>query len=258
VRSSGTRRVLRRRIADPAKVILMAASMPLENRHRRLSEQVLDAVRRQIVTGVYPPDTRLSEVELSERLGVSRTPVREALIRLAEEGLVKILPQIGSFVAPISFEAVQQAQFIREHLECALIAEAAKHIDETILRQMSDNLEQQAKAARQSDWEAFYNYDEALHGLWAKASGHTGVWRVIQQSKVHLDRVRQLSDRRPEHMALLLAQHAKIVDAVAKGDVTRAQDELRRHLREVFNTMRNLDIGKGTETAPLQQGDAAR
>jgi DNA-binding GntR family transcriptional regulator len=226
----------------------MAPSNALENRHRRLSEQVLDAVRRQIVTGIYPPNTRLSEVELSERLGVSRTPVREALIRLAEEGLVKIFPQIGSFVAPISFEAVQQAQFIREHLECALIAEAAKHAEEKIIRQMYDNLAEQAKAAQQSDWETFYSYDEALHGIWATASGHTGVWRVIQQSKVHLDRVRQLSDRRPEHMQLLLAQHTRIVDAVAKGDVATALNELRVHLREVFTTMRKLDLGKEAES----------
>jgi len=227
----------------------MAASMALENRHRRLSEQALDAVRRQIVTGLYPPNTRLSEVELSEKLGVSRTPVREALIRLAEEGLVKIVPQIGSFVAPISVEAVRQAQFIREHLECALIAEAAKHIDMKIVRQMSDNLEQQAIAAQRNDWETFYSYDEALHAVWATASGNLGVWRVIQQSKVHLDRVRQLSDRRPEHMALLLSQHTKIADAVGRGDVATAQTELRGHLREVFNTMRKMDIGKETEPA---------
>lgn len=230
----------------------MAASMALENRHRRLSEQALDAIRRQIVTGVYPPNTRLSEVELSEKLGVSRTPVREALIRLAEEGLVKIVPQIGSFVAPISLEAVRQAQFIREHLECALIAETAKHIDMKIVRRMTDNLEQQAIAAQQGDWDTFYSYDEALHAIWATASGDIGVWRVIQQSKVHLDRVRQLSDRRPEHMLLLLSQHTKIAEAVAKGDVATAQTELRNHLRLVFTTMRQLDIGKEADAAAPQ------
>ncbi len=229
----------------------MAVTMAFENRHRRLSEQALDAVRRQIVTGVYPPNTRLSEVELSEKLGVSRTPVREALIRLAEEGLVKIVPQIGSFVAPISIEAVRQAQFIREHLECALIAEAAKHIDIAIVRRMSDNLEQQAIAAQRSDWDTFYSYDEALHAIWATASGNTGVWRVIQQSKVHLDRVRQISDRRPEHMALLIAQHTKIAEAVAKGDVATAQTELRTHLRLVFTTMRKLDLGQDAEATVI-------
>lgn len=228
----------------------MAATMALENRHRRLSEQALDAVRRQIVTGVYPPNTRLSEVELSEKLGVSRTPVREALIRLAEEGLVKIVPQIGSFVAPISLEAVRQAQFIREHLECALIAEAAKNIDIAINRQMSDNLKQQAIAAQKGDWDSFYSYDEALHAIWATASGNNGVWRVIQQSKVHLDRVRQISDRRPEHMALLLKQHTTIANAVAKGDVATAQTELRNHLRLVFTTMQKLEIDKDVVTPP--------
>jgi DNA-binding GntR family transcriptional regulator len=221
--------------------------MALENRHRRLSEQALDAVRRQIVTGVYPPNTRLSEVELSERLGVSRTPVREALIRLAEEGLVKVVPQIGSFVAPVSLKAVQQAQFIREHLECALIGLAATHTDRTIQRQMGANLREQARAARENDWQSFFDHDEALHALWATAAGNAGVWRVIQQSKVHLDRVRQLSDRRPEQMKLLLEQHTRIADAVAKGDAATAQNEMRHHLREVFNTMRRMDIAIETD-----------
>lgn len=230
--------------------------MALENRHRRLSEQVLDEVKRQIVSGVFPPNTRLSEVELSERLGVSRTPVREALIRLAEDGLLKIYPQVGSFVAPISFEAVQQAQFIRENLECAVVADLVKCLDDRILGLLRDNLAQQAEAARRSDWGTFYQLDEALHATLATASGHSGVWRVIQQSKVHLDRVRQLSDRRQEYLTVLVAQHTDIVDAVASGDVGLAQDKLRGHLRMVFTTMRQLGIDK-TEDAPAKEGAAS-
>ncbi len=230
--------------------------MALENRHRRLSEQVLEEVKRQIVSGVFPPNTRLSEVELSERLGVSRTPVREALIRLAEDGLLKILPQIGSFVAPISFEAVAQAQFIREHLECAVVADLVKRMDADILRQLRDNLARQAEAAHHGDWSAFYRLDEALHALLSTAAGHSGVWRVILQSKLHLDRVRHLSDRLPAYMELLVLQHTGIVDAIVEGNVAEAQNRLRAHLREVYNTMRRHGIGE--ETAVPVHEEAAK
>ena len=223
--------------------------MAFENRHRRLSEQVLEEVKRLIVTGSLPPNTQLSEVELSKRLGVSRTPVREALIRLAEDGLVNIFPQIGSFVAPISIEAVKQAQFIREHLECALILELAKCIDNKILRQLRMILKQQSVAARHNDWDTFYTLDEDLHSAFATASGHPAVWRVIQQSKTQLDRVRHVGDCEPEHVELLVAQHTAIVDALANGDAVEAQELMRSHLREVFTTMRELSIDKEQEEA---------
>jgi DNA-binding GntR family transcriptional regulator len=229
--------------------------MAFENRHRRLSEQVVEEVRRLIITGAYPPNTQLSEVELSEQLGVSRTPVREAFIRLAEDGLVNILPQIGSFVAPISIEAVQQAQFIREHLECALIVELARCSDRKIVQQLRRIVKQQAIAARHKDWDAFYALDEELHATFATASGHPAVWRVIQQSKTHIDRVRYVGNRQPEHAKVLLAQHTAIVDAIARGDADEAQSLMRTHLREVFETIRELGIDQQAETPTPPQGN---
>lgn len=228
--------------------------MAFENRHRRLSEQVLEELKSLIVRGIFPPNTRLSEVELSKRLGVSRTPVREALIRLAEDGLVNIFPQIGSFVAPISIEAVQQAQFVREHLECAVVVDLSKCIDAKILRKLRLNLEQQTEVARHNDWDAFYSLDEDLHSTFATACGHPGVWRVIQQSKTQLDRVRHVGDCRPEHVERLVAQHTAIVDAIAKGNAVEAQELMRSHLREVFATMREFGIDNEPEASkPLPE-----
>src|SRR5271169_5531346 len=86
-----------------------------------LSDQTYDTLRVLIVRGEMAPGTRLSEPELMDRLSIGRTPLREALLRLAQDGLVAIYPQSGSFVAPIRLEEVEEAQFIREHLECAII-----------------------------------------------------------------------------------------------------------------------------------------
>lgn len=221
--------------------------MPPANSHLRLAVQVFETVREEIVSGALPPNTQLSEAELSERLGVSRTPVREALIKLSEDGLVRVVPQVGSFVAPISIDSVREAQFIRENLECALIVDAANKIDAASLRRMRDNIDQQDRAARDSDWNQFYGLDESLHAMLAAVSGHVQAWRVISQSKVHMDRVRHVSFRMPDHMAKLITQHTAIVDAVASGDAGSAQKALRGHLREIFATVEKLGLVETSE-----------
>ncbi|MDU2925697.1 GntR family transcriptional regulator, partial [Bradyrhizobium sp.] len=110
---------------------------------RRLADQVYERLLDDIVSGALPPGTPMAELDLCERLGVSRTPVREALIKLADVDLVRIYPQSGSVVAPVSREAFGEAQFIREHLECALVAEAVRYMDATSLRELNERLEAQ-------------------------------------------------------------------------------------------------------------------
>src|SRR6266436_1420473 len=90
-------------------------------RRQTIAVQVRALLRRDIIAGRLLPRTMLSEQELSQRFGVSRTPIREALIKLAEENLVEIYPQYGSFVAPIKLQDVFDSQFVRESLECAAI-----------------------------------------------------------------------------------------------------------------------------------------
>jgi DNA-binding GntR family transcriptional regulator len=210
--------------------------------HRRLSEQVLDRVKQEIISGVLTPNMRLSEFDLAERLKVSRTPVREALIKLAEDGLVRIVPQVGTFVAPISVASVREAQFIREHLECAVVADAATCLTEKTLKVLRDNLRRQALAAEDNDWESFYALDEAMHETLAIAAGHDATWRIVQQSKTQFDRVRFLSFHMPHHMPQMIAQHTRIVDAVANGDANEASAAMRQHLREVLATLERLGL----------------
>ncbi len=109
-------------MSEPENMRAAAADKP----GGRLADQVYGRLLDEIVSGALPPGTPMAELDLCRRLGVSRTPVREALIKLADADLVRIYPQSGSFVAPISREAFGHAQFIREHLECALVAEAVR------------------------------------------------------------------------------------------------------------------------------------
>jgi DNA-binding GntR family transcriptional regulator len=225
---------------------------------RRLAGRVFDHLRGDIIRGVLPPGTPMAELDLCNRLGVSRTPVREALIKLAEEGLVRIYPQRGSFVAPIAVEALREAQFVREHLECALVAEAVRRIDATGLRQLHDLIDLQQRAHHSDKPEEFYESDEAFHNTIARISRHPHVWQVIMQAKVHFDRVRHLSLQNAGHIPLLISQHAEVVDGLANFDEARAVAAMRRHLREVFRTIEAMPDAMDPSPAPLPRRSEVR
>ncbi len=206
----------------------------IDQRGERLAGRVFDLLLTDIVRGVFPPGTPMGELDLCRRLGVSRTPVREALIKLSEIGLVCIYPQRGTFVAPISVEAFRDAQFIREHLECALVGEAVRYIDSTSLGELNDLIDQQEQAAKAESGEAFYERDEEFHACIARISRRANVWQVIRQTKIQFDRVRRVTLRDITHIPLLVSQHREIVDGLAACDEARAVAAMRRHLREVF------------------------
>ena len=189
-----------------------------------------------------PPGSRLSDAALEARIGVGRTPLREALLRLAEDGLVDIYPQSGSFVAPIRLQAVSEGQFVREHLECAVIRELAVRIDDVGCAVLREIIVGQETAFAAADPDRFFALDEALHAEFASLAGRAGVWRVIQQSKTELDRVRVLSLPISEQIPCLIEQHRGIVEALAAHDPGLAEARLRVHLREVFATIDRLGL----------------
>ena len=216
----------------------------MDRRNTRLASQVFVRLRESIVRGELPPNAPLSEQDLCERFNVSRTPVREALINLAEEELVVIYPQFGTFVAPISLEAVRVGQFVREHLECALIVDAAERLDDEGAARVRDVIERQTTAA---DLDEFYNLDNEFHALIAELSGHPKVWNVILKAKTQFDRVRYLSVHEPARTAEILAEHRNIADALTARDAGEAQCALRQHLRAVFLTVEKMGL---TDAAP--------
>src|SRR5216683_459242 len=112
-------------------------------RRQTIGGQIRAVLRREIIIGQLLPRAMLSEQELSQRFGVSRTPIREALIKLADENLVEIYPQYGSFVAPIKLQDVFDSQFVRESLECAAIERAVERIDATQVKALRAILHRQ-------------------------------------------------------------------------------------------------------------------
>jgi DNA-binding GntR family transcriptional regulator len=199
--------------------------------------QAYQALREAIVTGELPPGTRLSENELAETLGVSRTPVREALLRLREEQLVEAIPQLGTFVTPISVSAVEDAQFLREAVECAAVRLTADRAGRDGVERLRDVLGRQERARDAQDFDGWFALDEDFHRLLCDLSGRSIAWSVGRRANGHLDRVRRLSLPVPSYLAEMVEEHRRVVDAVEVGDPDLAEAALRHHLRMVLSEL---------------------
>ena len=199
--------------------------------------QAYAALRAAIITAELAPGRQLSENELAARLGVSRTPIREALVRLRDERLVEIVPQLGTFVTRISTPAVADAQFIREALECACVRRAAELATEDDIAALEDNLRAQERARDTDDFDAFYVLDDAFHQALCDLSEHHAVWPVSQRARGHLNRVRRLSMPVPSYLAEMIEQHRRVISAVADHDCDGAEALLRDHLRNVLQAV---------------------
>ena len=201
------------------------------------SRQVYRALRDAIIATELAPGQRISENELAERLAVSRTPVREALIRLRDERFVQIVPQLGTFVTRISAAAVADAQFIRESLECAAVRLAATRADAGDVAALAGLVHRQAEICEHNDYDRFAVLDDEFHAALCELAGHSVAWEVAQREKGHLNRVRRLSLPQPRYLEEMVAEHRLVVDALADADPDKAESMLRHHLRMVLSAL---------------------
>ena len=202
--------------------------------------QVYDLLREEIVKGRLPPGSALSENRLADELGVSRTPVRESLIKLAEDGLVRVVPQSGTFVSPVDLAAVLDSQLIRESLECATVFLAARNAGPDEAAELRRIVADQRARAEAGDYAGFVDLDDALHTYLITLSGRAGVLRAVQAAKLHLDRVRFLSEEEWPHIDEVIADHEMIIDRVIAGDARGARSAMRAHMRLVLDKVDQL------------------
>lgn len=171
------------------------------------------------------------------QFGVSRTPVRESFKRLVEDGFLVVVPQVGTFVAPIDLAAVYDSQFVRETLECRTVALAAENIDADGKAKLDELIRQQEQLLAAGDRAGFFRSDEAFHAELSRLSGHPSVWSLIESVKAQLDRVRCLSLETSGWSDMILREHREIAAAVASGDEVKAERTMRAHLRTVFDAI---------------------
>jgi DNA-binding GntR family transcriptional regulator len=199
--------------------------------------QIYALLRDAIVSAELAPGRQLSENELASLLGVSRTPIREALQRLRDDRLVEIVPQLGTFVTHISEDAVADAQFVREALECSAVRAAALRARDQDLAGLEAIIRRQEASREAADFDAFYVLDDELHHALCDLSGHEIAWSLSQRAKGHLNRVRRLSLPEPGYLMEMISEHRAVVAAVAARDPDAAEHALRHHLRMVLSTL---------------------
>ncbi|QKJ87813.1 GntR family transcriptional regulator [Paramixta manurensis] len=199
-----------------------------------VNQQIYRFLRQDIVTCAIHPGTLLSEKEVSARFQVSRQPVREAFIKLAEAGLVQILPQRGTFVRKISAQRVADGRFIREAVEVAVVRRAAVEAPPQALMELEHNLQLQKLAAQRHDSHAFLLLDDEFHRLIAQSIQCELAWETVENIKATMDRVRFLTLSEVSPPESLIEQHYQIYHAIVEKNADAAEAALRRHLQEMI------------------------
>lgn len=191
-------------------------------------------LRERIVEMELLPGTRIVEKDLAEEFGTSRTPVHEAVQRLAEEGLIDVQARVGTFVSRIPLNTLEEAMLVRGALEVAIIEKAAERMTPEGIHKLNVVLERQAQCVREGNRRGFFRTDEAFHATLAELSGYPGVWQIILEVKTQIDRYRLLTLPLEGRMTEVLAEHRAVIDALASNNPKSAVRAMREHLDHVL------------------------
>lgn len=227
---------------------LAPAPSPLPSRIRqtgrprgaRASSQIYSDLRGELVSLSRRPGDIISESEIALAYGVSRTPVREAILKLADEGLVEIFPQSGIFVSRIPIAALPEAIIVRKALEETTARMAAERATASQSLNLHAIIERQREANAVNDRDAFHQADELFHATIADVAGHPGIWRLILQVKVHVDRYRRLTLPQAGRMVEVIAEHEPILAAIKERDAQAASAAMSRHLERLLEDISSV------------------
>lgn len=213
---------------------------PLAMFEGKLADRVHAALLEAILDLRYRPGARLRKTAICDALGVSRSPVSEALARLAAEALVDIVPQAGSFVARLSMEEIREGAFLREALELQAVEMVAATLTDEHLQALRRNLRLQALCLAEGDGPEFHRLDAELHGMILSFTGHRRAARIAASAWLHVDRARRLLLPRPGRMAAALEEHRMILAALEARDPTAARHAMRHHLGQLLSLIATL------------------
>lgn len=206
-----------------------------------LAQRVYQALREGILSMEYPPGAVLKKGEICDQLGVSRSPVSEAIVRLSDEGLVDVIPQSATRVSCFSMDEIREASFLREALELAAVAKVAEQHTEEQLVQLSRNLRLQTLLVEDRDFVGFYQADEDFHALLMAFTGFPGVFSVASKVSLQLKRARMLLLPEEGRPAEAVKEHQAIVEAIRSGDAWQAQEAMKFHLRQLITRLEPLE-----------------
>jgi DNA-binding GntR family transcriptional regulator len=223
----------RQPVAPPRPVIVQA-------RGHTAAMSIYRTLRTDIIAMRISPGQAINEKSVAVEHGVSRTPVREALLKLAGDNLVEIFPQSGTFVTRIPIAALPEAIMVRKALEDLTVRRATERIDAEHLATMRSIVAQQQKLEQRRDHDGFHAADDAFHAIICETAGHPGIWQLVDQVKVQVDRYRRLTLPVPGRMGLVVDEHAVVVAAIATGDPDQASAAMATHLDGLSASIRDV------------------
>jgi GntR family transcriptional regulator, rspAB operon transcriptional repressor len=213
------------------------------NRSLPLRDQIYTQIRNMIIGGKLKPGDAINEVAIAEALGVSRTPVREAVKRISDEGLVKVLAQNGTFVAPISRADLEGAYFIRRALEMESARRAAEKLTPEGREVLEDNIASHRLAISRGRFTQAIQLDDIFHRTIAEICGFPVIWRAIDISKAQMDRGRYLAIPKAGYGEQTIKQHEAVLDALKRHDAEGAAQAMERHIETSFqNALEVADL----------------
>jgi DNA-binding GntR family transcriptional regulator len=210
---------------------MLAVAAPFEpDKSHGAARQVYEHLRDAIVTLAFRPGMNLDRNELARYYGVSVTPVRDALLKLEEEGLVDIFPQHGTRVSAVDIDSARHAHFLRLALELEIARTVARQHDAALARGLQALVDRQRQCLERGDVEAFIHTDQAFHERMFAAAGAQDLWRLMRGSSGNMDRLRRLHMQLNGKAESVLGEHAELAAAIAGGDADLAEACVRRHL----------------------------
>lgn len=218
----------------PDSVLVDALSAFQLDFQRSYTDQVHDALQQAILQGKIPPRAALSEAAISSIIHVSRTPVREALAQLAEEQLVVIYRQVGTFVAPVRLSLIEEGRFVRSTLECANHVHLALTITPEQITEFGRLVEQQRHAVAEGKNDRFFELDELMHRRLFEFAGRDHVWSMLEPMKRQFDRVRWLLlGHVSGHADRALREHEQMLAQMAARDLAGLGASVAMHINHI-------------------------
>jgi DNA-binding GntR family transcriptional regulator len=210
------------------------------DRDRQAAPQVFERLRGMIIELELPPGSPLSRAALAEQFGVSSTPIRDALMRLEEEGLVEVFPQYATVVSRIDVHRAQQAHFLRQALELEIVRVLALKPDEALAAELNATIAHQQQFLRAGAFEKFMAADNEFHAKLYEAADKQDIWTLVKSRSGHIDRLRRLHLPSPGKAQDIVRHHRLIVKSIAGGEPEEAQAHLRTHLSGTLSELAQI------------------
>jgi DNA-binding GntR family transcriptional regulator len=198
----------------------------------QLAELAYEALRDSILNGLLKPGDIVNEIPMAKEMGISRTPVREALLELSSQGLVEILPRRGVRIKYFTEQDVHEVCEIRELIELGVVEKAAQSGTPFAHSKPEQALEMQRDAVRVGDVPEFLRADRLFHIELISLSGNRRLPKILQNLRDLIDVMAQRALTRSGRMEEVLLEHQAVVDCIKQGKVMEAKDALRHHLQK--------------------------